>query len=118
MTTAQAFLRCSESTATPTISVNRPPQYNWTRTSLLLAVALVLPGCVATPLTASAQNLGTTPQLGKAVLGQQATTVEGTVLNVVNWGCNVIAPVIAIARNSVTNGILPRHPTHPTVIAP
>ena len=26
-----------------------------------------------------------------------ATTVEGTVLNIVNWGCNVIAPVIAIA---------------------
>jgi hypothetical protein len=97
MTTAQAVWPCSESTAAPTISVNRPPQFNWTRTSLMLAMALVLLGGLAAPLSASAQNLGTTPQLGKAVLGQQATTVEGTVLNVVNWGCNVIAPVIAIA---------------------
>ena len=29
--------------------------------------------------------------------GSQATMVEGTVLNIVNWGCNVIAPVIAVA---------------------
>ena len=43
------------------------------------------------------QNLGTSPQFGQAVQGQQATTVEGTVLNIVNWSCNVIAPVIAVA---------------------
>jgi hypothetical protein len=43
------------------------------------------------------ENLGTAPQFGQAVQGQQATTVEGTVLNIVNWGCNVIAPVIAVA---------------------
>jgi hypothetical protein len=49
------------------------------------------------PLAARAQNLGTSPQFGQAVQGQQATTVEGTVLNIVNWGCNVIAPVIAVA---------------------
>ncbi len=52
------------------------------------------------PLAASAQNLGTSPQFGQAVQGLQATTVEGTVLNIVNWGCNVIArgppsPVLA-----------------------
>jgi hypothetical protein len=29
------------------------------------------------------------------VQGQQATQVEGAVLNVVNWICNVICPVIA-----------------------
>jgi hypothetical protein len=58
---------------------------------------IILAGNLAVPFTAVAQNLGTSPQFGKAVQGQQATTVEGTVLNIVNWGCNVIAPVIAIA---------------------
>jgi hypothetical protein len=42
-------------------------------------------------------NLGTAPAFNKAVQGQQATTVEGTVLNIVNWSCNVIAPVVGIA---------------------
>ena len=27
----------------------------------------------------------------------EITSLEGTVLNIVNWGCNVIAPVIAVA---------------------
>ena len=35
------------------------------------------------------------PAVGQAVQGQQATQVEGTVLNAVNWICNVICPVIA-----------------------
>ena len=56
------------------------------------------------PLATSAQNLGTSPQFGQAVQGQQATTVEGTVLNIVNWGCNVIAPVIAVACLGVAGG--------------
>jgi hypothetical protein len=50
-----------------------------------------------TTIRASAQNLGTQPAFGQAVQGQQATTVEGTVLNIVNWSCNVIAPVIGVA---------------------
>jgi hypothetical protein len=52
---------------------------------------------IGTSFTAAAQNLGTSPQFGQAVQGQQATTVEGTILNIVNWGCNVIAPVVAVA---------------------
>ena len=47
------------------------------------------------PMAGIAQNLGTAPAVGKAVQGQQATQVEGAVLNVVNWVCNVICPVIA-----------------------
>jgi hypothetical protein len=64
---------------------------------LMFAFGLVLLGDVIVPITATAQNLGTSPQFGQAVQGQQATTVEGTILNIVNWGCNVIAPVIALA---------------------
>jgi hypothetical protein len=63
----------------------------------MFALWLMLLGNLLGPLTAKAQNLGTSPQFGQAVQGQQATTVEGTVLNIVNWGCNVIAPVIAVA---------------------
>ncbi len=40
-----------------------------------------------------AQNLGAAPATGKAVQGQTAAQPEGTVLNLVNWVCNVIAPV-------------------------
>ncbi len=42
---------------------------------------------------ASAQNLGGTPQLNKAVQGQTAAQPEGAFLNFVNWVGNVIAPV-------------------------
>jgi hypothetical protein len=47
------------------------------------------------PIVGVAQNLGKTAATGQAVQGQQATQVEGAVLNVVNWICNVICPVIA-----------------------
>src|ERR1700675_4079838 len=39
------------------------------------------------------QNLGGAPATGQAVQGQTAAQTEGTVLNPVNWGGNVIAPV-------------------------
>jgi cytochrome bd-type quinol oxidase subunit 2 len=83
--------------ASLTTVIHRPDQNNWVRAALMFALALVLLGSVMAPLAASAQNLGTSPQFGQAVQGQQATTVEGTVLNIVNWACNVIAPVIAVA---------------------
>jgi hypothetical protein len=70
---------------------------NWMRIALQFALGLILLGNLTAPFAAKAQNLGTSPQFGQAVQGQQATTVEGTVLNIVNWGCNVIAPVIAVA---------------------
>jgi hypothetical protein len=78
------------------LTMNRPAERNWTRVFLQFALCLILLGQIA-PLALHAQNLGTAPVFNKAVQGQQATTVEGTVLNVVNWGCNVIAPVIGIA---------------------
>ena len=54
----------------------------------LLAVVLLqlLPICYA-------QNLGAAPATGQAVQGQTAAQPEGTVLNLVNWVGNVIAPV-------------------------
>ncbi len=98
MRTASAFWRRSQGSATPhTIVVHRPEENNWVRIVLMFALGLILLGSVVQPLAAAAQNLGTSPQFGQAVQGQQATTVEGTVLNIVNWGCNVIAPVIAVA---------------------
>jgi cytochrome bd-type quinol oxidase subunit 2 len=97
MRTASAFWRRSQGAATSSLIVRRPDEQNWARAALLFALALILFGSLLAPLAATAQNLGTSPQFGQAVQGQQATTVEGTVLNIVNWGCNVIAPVIAVA---------------------
>jgi hypothetical protein len=45
------------------------------------------------PLMSYAQNLGQQPATGQAVQGQTAAQPEGTVLNLVNWVGNVIAPV-------------------------
>ena len=98
MRTAPAFWRRSRVSApTSTLVFQRPDEINWARVFLQFALGLILIGNLLAPFAATAQNLGTAPAFGKAVQGQQATTVEGTVLNVVNWGCNVIAPVIAIA---------------------
>jgi hypothetical protein len=98
MRTAMAFRRRSQVPAsTATFVLHRPDDINWIRVALQLTLGLILLGNLLAPLAATAQNLGTAPAFGKAVQGQQATTVEGTVLNVVNWGCNVIAPVIAVA---------------------
>ncbi len=98
MRTAPAFWRRSAVSASTAISVvHRPDEINWVRLILQFALGLILIGNLLVPVAATAQNLGTSPQFGQAVQGQQATTVEGTVLNIVNWGCNVIAPVIAVA---------------------
>jgi hypothetical protein len=98
MRIAPAFWRRSDATvASFTTVIYRPEENNWVRTVLMFALGLILLGSLLTPLAATAQNLGTSPQFGQAVQGQQATTVEGTVLNIVNWACNVIAPVIAVA---------------------
>lgn len=80
-----------------TLVLNRPAEINWLHIVVKIALWFMLLGNLVAPFAASAQNLGTSPQFGQAVQGQQATTVEGTVLNIVNWGCNVIAPVIAVA---------------------
>jgi hypothetical protein len=97
MRTALALRRRSKVPASPSAHIlYRPDEVDWMRVALKFALGLMLIGNLTAPLTARAQNLGTTPAFGQAVQGQQATTVEGTVLNIVNWGCNVIAPVIAI----------------------
>jgi len=98
MRTAPAFWRRSRASATTSTFVfHRPDEINWARVFLQFVLGLILLGNLLAPFAASAQNLGTSPQFGQAVQGQQATTVEGTVLNIVNWSCNVIAPVIAVA---------------------
>lgn len=98
MRTAPASWRHAAVSASTAISVvHRPDETNWVRLILQFALGLILIGNLLAPVAATAQNLGTSPQFGQAVQGQQATTVEGTVLNIVNWGCNVIAPVIAVA---------------------
>src|SRR5207237_9662991 len=45
------------------------------------------------PQPLGAQNLGSTPQINKAVQGQTAAQPEGAFLNLVNWIGNVIPPV-------------------------
>lgn len=45
------------------------------------------------PLLSYAQNLGQQPATGQVVQGETAAQPEGTVLNLVNWVGNVIAPV-------------------------
>jgi len=97
MRTALAFWRRSPAFAFRSTRHSYRPAENWMQFALKFALGLIFIGNLALPLAAKAQNLGTSPAFGKAVLGQQATTVEGTVLNVVNWSCNVIAPVIAVA---------------------
>ncbi len=98
MTTAPAFWRGSQGSLSSLTTVfQRPAETNWLRTLLMFALGLIVFANIMAPAAATAQNLGTAPAFGQAVQGQQATTVEGTVLNIVNWSCNVIAPVIAVA---------------------
>jgi hypothetical protein len=61
------------------------------RLALLYLLAIVL--LQFSPLMSYAQNLGQQPATGQAVQGQTAAQPEGTVLNLVNWVGNVIAPV-------------------------
>jgi hypothetical protein len=98
MRTALTYWGRSQASAQrSSLVIRRPDQINWIRIVLQFAFGLILLGNLFVPFAARAQNLGTSPQFGQAVQGQQATTVEGTVLNIVNWSCNVIAPVIAVA---------------------
>jgi len=48
------------------------------------------------PLAVYGQNSGSAPVFNKTVQGQQATQPEGTLLNVVNWIGNVVAPLLAV----------------------
>ena len=68
---------------------------NYRDTRCLLALAgLIGIACLQLfPLMSYAQNLGQQPAVGQAVQGETAAQPEGTVLNLVNWVGNVIAPV-------------------------
>jgi hypothetical protein len=63
----------------------------------LALMALVGVFCIQLhPLLAFGQNPGTAPVFNKAVQGQTAAQPEGTLLNVVNWVGNVVAPLLAV----------------------
>jgi hypothetical protein len=64
-----------------------------TRRRLALLYLLAIVSLQISPLMSYAQNLGQQPATGQAVQGQTAAQPEGTVLNLVNWVGNVIAPV-------------------------
>ena len=67
--------------------------YKDTRCLLALAGLWALVCLQLFPLMSYAQNLGQQPATGQAVQGETAAQPEGTVLNLVNWVGNVIAPV-------------------------
>jgi len=64
-----------------------------TRKRFALLYLLAIVSLQLSPLMSYAQNLGQQPATGQAVQGQTAAQPEGTVLNLVNWVGNVIAPV-------------------------
>ena len=98
MTIASVLWRGIPVPASPSSSVfYRPEDRPWVRVLLSFALGLMLLGSVLGPAAAQCPEPRNRTGFQQAVQGQQATTVEGTVLNIVNWGCNVIAPVIAIA---------------------
>jgi hypothetical protein len=63
------------------------------RCRFALVYLLAIVSFQLSPLVSNAQNLGQQPATGQAVQGQTAAQPEGTVLNLVNWVGNVIAPV-------------------------
>jgi hypothetical protein len=48
------------------------------------------------PASVFAQTSGNAPAFNKAVQGEQAGTVEGTVENIMNWTGNVACPLLAV----------------------
>ena len=58
-----------------------------------IGTSLLLMSLASSAIVCQAQNLGTAPQTGKAVQGQNAGQVEGSFMNLVNWIGNVICPV-------------------------
>ncbi len=71
----------------------RLPNHRDTRRFLALAGLVALTWLQLVPVMSYAQNLGQQPATGQAVQGETAAQPEGTILNLVNWVGNVIAPV-------------------------
>jgi hypothetical protein len=67
--------------------------YRDIRWLLALAGLMAIAWIQLFPLMSYAQNLGQQPATGQAVQGETAAQPEGTILNLVNWIGNVIAPV-------------------------
>jgi hypothetical protein len=67
--------------------------YRVTRSLAVLAGLIAIACLQLFPLMSYAQNLGQQPATGQAVQGETAAQPEGSVLNLVNWVGNVIAPV-------------------------
>lgn len=71
----------------------KPSSWKATRRRFALLYLLAIVSLQLFPLMSYGQNLGQQPATGQAVQGQTAAQPEGTVLNLVNWVGNVIAPV-------------------------
>jgi hypothetical protein len=83
MRTALTYWGRSQASApTSTLVIHRPDQINWVRVALQFALGLILMSNLLAPFAARAQNLGTSPQFGQAVQGQQATTVAAQGINI------------------------------------
>ncbi len=62
------------SASSTTLVLHRPAEINWLHIVLKIALSYMLLSNLVAPFAACAQNLGTSPQFGQAVQGQQATT--------------------------------------------
>jgi len=79
------------------------------RSRLFARVGLALLGAqlvfgivtIMMPAHAVAQTDGSAPVLGHAAPGGTAGQVEGTLQGVINWGCNVICPMLGIGSMGV-----------------
>ena len=73
----------------------RPDERKHTRRLLWVALALMIIGVVLGPATSimMAQSSATAPVFNATVQGQSASTMEGTLANVVNYIGNVLCPI-------------------------
>lgn len=76
------------------MEVHKPISLIRWRPALFLAIAILL--LQFNVCMTFAQNPGSAPVFNKAVQGQQATQPEGTLLNIMNWVGNVVAPLLAV----------------------
>jgi hypothetical protein len=67
----------------------------WIRAYLWTLAIHVFAGLILIPVCANAQQSGNAPVLGKAVQGQNAAGIEGTLETAVNYISNVIGPLTA-----------------------
>jgi len=88
----------------------RPAEINWLHIAVRIALSFMLLGNLMAPFAPGLRTLEQAT-VRQAVQGQQATTVEGTV-SYRQLGCNVIAPVIAVACLALPVGTQERSRLH------